>query len=218
MGALTDARVHAAGRQESLGVTLRSLLARPSMYRAFGGLVGASRARHVFVTEHVRPRHGERVLDIGCGTGELVEHLTGTDYDGFDASAEYILAARARYPGIRFSCERIAAGVARPASVDLAIASGVLHHLDDDEALALLRLASVSCRAGGRLITLDGCFVAGQSPVSRTLLSWDRGRFVRTPDEYLRLMRSVFPSVAAVVRHDLLRVPYTHFVAECRLA
>jgi SAM-dependent methyltransferase len=114
-----------------------------------------------------------------------------------------------------FSCERIDARVARPESADLAVACGVLHHLNDAEALELLRLAHDSLRAGGRLITLDGCHVAGQSVVSRTLLSRDRGRHVRSRDAYLQLMSSVFPDVTAVVRHDLLRVPYTHLVAEC---
>lgn len=199
-------------------MTLRQILGRPLVYRAFGVLIGAARSREIFVGEHVRPEPGQRVLDIGCGTGELVAYLTGVDYDGFDESAEYVSAARARYPGIRFSCERIDARVARPESVDLAVACGVLHHLTDAEAVELLRLAHASLRAGGRLITLDGCYVAGQSAVSRTLLSWDRGRHVRARGEYLRLMGSVFPDVTAVVREDLLRVPYTHLVAECRRA
>jgi SAM-dependent methyltransferase len=199
-------------------VTRQQLLARASVYRAFGRMVGASRARRSFVEDYVRPVAGQRVLDIGCGTGELVDYLAGLDYDGFDASPEYIRSARARYPGVRFTCEPISARVARPDRVDVAIACGVLHHLDDDEALELLHLASASCRAGGRLVTLDGCYVAGQSVIARTMLAWDRGRYVRTRDEYERLFRTVFPRVTAVVRHDLLRVPYTHLIAECHRA
>ena len=64
-------------------------------------------------------------------------------------------------------------------------------------------------------MTIDGCYVPGQSAVARWLLSRDRGRYVRSQNEYLQLMRQIFPDVKSSVRTDLLRVPYTHLVAEC---
>jgi SAM-dependent methyltransferase len=195
---------------------MRAILARPLAYRAFGAVIGAARARTILVREHVRPTPGQRVLDIGCGPGELVPFLQGLEYVGLDQSAEYIAAARQHYPEARFVCERIGDHVVRGETFDLALAIGVLHHLDDDDALTLLRVARASLRRGGRLVTLDGCHVPGQHRVSRWLLSHDRGRHVRARDEYARLMRQVFADVRDVVRDDLLRVPYTHLVAECR--
>jgi hypothetical protein len=90
-----------------------------------------------------------------------------------------------------------------------------LHHLADDEALALLRLARAALKPGGRFVTFDGCLVDGQSAFARFLLRRDRGRFVRHRDDYLRLASRVFPNVTASVRHDLLRLPYTHIILEC---
>ena len=199
-------------------MTIRRVLGRPAVFRAFNGLIGAARAREIFVREHVRPRAGQRLLDIGCGTGEIVAFLPGVDYVGFDENPEYVHAARARYPETAFSCERIDAHGVALESFDLALAMGVLHHLNDVEALELLRVACASLRPGGRLITLDGCYVDGQSTVSRWLLSSDRGGYVRSRDEYLRLLRAVFPEIKAALRTDLLRVPYTHLVVECAQA
>ena len=199
-------------------MTIRWVLGRPSAFRAFKRLIGAARASEILVREHVRPRAGQRLLDIGCGTGEIVPFLAGVDYVGFDENPEYVRAARARYPGARFSCERIDAHVANDESFDLALAFGVLHHLNDVEAGELLRLAYSSLRPGGRLITLDGCYVDGQNRVARWLLSSDRGRYVRSRDEYLRLMRGVFHDINPVLRADLLRVPYTHLIVECARA
>jgi SAM-dependent methyltransferase len=196
-------------------VTIRRILGRPAVFHAFNVVIGAPRAREIVVRDHVRARPGQRVLDIGCGTGEIVPFLPDVEYDGFDESADYIRAACAHYPTARFSCARIDSHAICPESFDLALAIGVLHHLNDVEALELLRVAYASLRPGGRLITLDGCYVDGQSLVSRWLLAGDRGRYVRARDAYLQLMRSVFPEITTVVRTDLLRVPYTHFIAEC---
>ena len=194
---------------------ISNVLALPLAYRAFNVLIGAPHARAIFVREHVRPTPGQRVLDIGCGVGEMVPFLPGIDYLGFDESAEYVRTARAHHPGVCFSCERIDSHSVNPETFDLALAIGVLHHLNDAEALALLRLAHTSLRPGGRLVTLDGCYASGQSAVSRWLLSRDRGRHVRQRDEYLRLMGEVFHEVKPALRNDLLRVPYTHLVVEC---
>jgi len=54
-----------------------------------------------------------------------------------------------------------------------------VHHLDDAEATKLFDLARSVLRPAGRLITFDGCYVPGQSPAARWILSRDRGQFVR---------------------------------------
>lgn len=47
---------------------------------------------------------GERILDLGCGTGHLTAQIseTGALVTGVDRSAEMIAAARTAYPNLRF--------------------------------------------------------------------------------------------------------------------
>ena len=97
----------------------------------------------------------------------------------------------------------------------MGIASGLLHHLTNEQAVATLAVASRALRAGGRCVTLDGCFVPGQSRFARWMLHRDRGKFVRDLPRYLALAEAVFPMVIPAIRHDLLRVPYTHLILEC---
>lgn len=197
----------------------RSKLAVPWVFRLFKKSIGAGTAISIFVREHVRPATGNRVLDIGCGLGDVLEHFAGTevDYLGIDVSEEYIDFARRRYGSkARFVC-RSATGTAldEPASFDIAIANGVLHHLGDGEASAMLELARSSLKPAGRLVTLDGCYTGEQSSVERFILSRDRGHFVRTREGYETLARESFPRVETRIRHDLLRIPFTHIIMEC---
>ena len=74
-----------------------------------------------------------------------------------------------------------------PGTFDLAPANGVVHHLDDDQALALYRLARSALKPGGRFVSFDGAFVDGQSAVARMFLRNDRGRHVRRAEDYERL-------------------------------
>jgi SAM-dependent methyltransferase len=194
------------------------LLGLSRVYSAFADLAGG-RAREIYAREYIRAKGGDRILDIGCGPGDILAYLpVDVRYAGFDADAGYIEAARARF-GARgeFMCRKITPDLLREFSgFDLVLANGVLHHLDDSDARTLFGLARAALAAGGRLVTLDGCYVESQSALARYLLRADRGKFVRDQLGYTALARSVFPSVEAHIRQDLMRIPYTHIILECR--
>jgi cyclopropane fatty-acyl-phospholipid synthase-like methyltransferase len=197
----------------------KDILSHARVYSFFARLVGTERGRRLYTSRYIRPRSGDRILDIGCGPADILETLPAVEYHGFDLSADYIEAARARF-GARgqFQVEAVSMElVGKYAGFDLVLATGVLHHLTDHEAADLFRVARAALKPGGRLVTLDGCFVAGQSRVARCLLRRDRGEHVRDETGYTALARSVFPVVEASLTSDLLRIPYTHLVMECSL-
>jgi len=146
---------------------IRSILSLPSMYSLFGWLVGGNRSRPIFVENYIRPQKGDRILDIGCGPGDLIPYLTEVEYLGFDLSEQYI------------------------------------------------EMAQTVLKPGGRLITFDGVFVDNQSPCAKWIISKDRGQNVRTKDGYIALASKIFPDISCNIRHDLLRIPYTHIILEC---
>ena len=197
---------------------LRDILAQARVYSLFAQLVGAKRGRRLHIERYVRPRRGDRVLDIGCGPADILDALPPVEYFGFDLSAAYIESARRRF-GARgqFQVAAVNVELARNyANCDLVLATGVVHHLTDAEAVDLFRVARAALKPGGRLVTLDGCLVEGQSRIARFMLRKDRGEHVRAQEQYLALARQVFSVVAPTITTDLLRIPYTHLVMECR--
>src|SRR3954463_4260802 len=56
------------------------------------------------VVELLAPRPGERIVDLGCGTGGLTAQIAvaGADVLGIDASDAMIARARELYPQLRF--------------------------------------------------------------------------------------------------------------------
>lgn len=187
------------------------------MYSLFRRVVGRDSARLIYAREHLRAEPGQRVLDLGCGTGDILRFLPDVRYVGYDISQRYVEHARLRFAERgEFHCGGVAEDMpVQPSSFDLVIAHGVLHHLDDATATSLFRVARRALVPGGRLVTFDGCFVEGQSAAARFFLSRDRGEHVRELAEYERLARTAFQRVQAWVRHDLIRIPYTHLVLEC---
>lgn len=196
---------------------IRSVLSTAWGYSAFQNLVGAKGARLALARTFIQAQPKERILDIGCGPGEILEHLGDVDYLGFDANPAYIDAARRRYGERgRFMCQVVEeAGLKGEQEFDIVLALGVLHHLDDDAARELFSLAQGSLRPGGRLVSIDNCYRDGQSSVARYLIQKDRGKNVRTESRYVELARKSFVNVESVIREDLLRIPYTHVILRC---
>ncbi len=195
---------------------IKAILGIPFVYSLAQELV-RGKGNYLFVTRYVKPEPGDRVLDIGCGPADILTEMPTVDYIGFDIDSQLIEAARRKHGNRgRFFCASVSEqAFSTLESMDLVLAIGVLHHLADDEALELFRLARNSLKPGGRLITWDCCYVEGQSAFSRFLMSRDRGLHVRTRTEYENLAGRVFPATKSNIDHDLIRLPYPSVVIEC---
>ncbi|MBT7350854.1 MAG: class I SAM-dependent methyltransferase [Phycisphaerae bacterium] len=196
---------------------LRGLLSVAGIYSSFQSFVGGN-VHQRFVTEFLQPRPGDRLLDMGCGPADILAFIPDdVAYVGFDFSQDYIVSARRHFGGRgEFHCQRVSASnVDQFGAFDLVIALGMVHHLDDDEAVQLFDLAAAALGPGGRLVTFDGCYVDHQTRFARCMLDADRGKFVRWQSQYESLARQAFDDVDVKVRHDLLRIPYTHIIMEC---
>jgi SAM-dependent methyltransferase len=198
----------------------RRVLSHPLIYESFQRATGARSLRRALVREYLRPRPGDRVLEVGCGPGYLLEFLPDTHYVGIDVSCTYIEhATRAFGDHGKFlvaDATNLEADEHEP--FDLVTAIGLLHHLSDEGVVQLLR--ALHARMSGpesRLVTVDGCYVRGQSRIASFLLSKDRGRHVRSPEGYAQLAKLVFSKLHVSVRHDLLRIPFSLCILELSL-
>jgi SAM-dependent methyltransferase len=197
---------------------LSTILSLPAGYRLFGWMVGGRSAWRTYLAEYVKPAPGNKILDIGCGPADVLNYLPAVNYTGLDISPEYICSAKKRFGSRgRFFCSDVGLATIEEeqGTFDLVLAIGVIHHLDDAQAAKLFDLARLALRPTGRLVTYDGCYVPDQSKIARWFLSHDRGNFIRARAEYLRLASARFPKVESHLRHDLLRVPYTHLIMRC---
>jgi SAM-dependent methyltransferase len=129
------------------------------------------------------------IVDVGCGTGDALRYVDRfSEYVGLDTDAIAIGFAKKRYEqqrNVSFECRELVADDVKRIAPTHVIMAGLLHHLSDDDALALLSSIRESPRLE-QVVTLDIVFLPGKW-VSNLLAGMDRGKFCRDSSGYAAL-------------------------------
>jgi len=193
-------------------------LARGPVYDAVQVVAGAAESRRRVVAE-LQLRPGDWLLDLGCGTGEIVAHLPeGVRYVGLDISLSCLFYGHRRWAERASFLAATAQAIpfATAGCFDHVVVAGVLHHLDDEAARGLLSFAWQALRPGGRVVCGDPVAYRGQRPLRRLMVRLDRGRHVRTPEGYSALLSAVFGTARGRVDDDAFRIPFSWYIQDAR--
>jgi len=119
-------------------------------------------AKHAFVYKNVKgllellaPEAGERILDLGCGTGALTAEIAerGAELLGVDHSEEMVSQARRKFPALKF--ETLDARELRfNEEFDAVFSNAVLHWIPEAE--QVIAGVAQALKAGGRFVAEFG--------------------------------------------------------------
>lgn len=158
--------------------------------------------KHAFVYKYgedvlqlLAPQPGERILDVGCGTGDLTQLIAnaGAKPVGIDSSADMIISASARFPGVEFKVAN-AADFYFEEQFDAIFSNAALHWVRDAEG-AVICMSRV-LKPGGRFVVEMGGkgniahLTAGIAEAVREIacVEPDHGRHYPSLSEYTSLL------------------------------
>lgn len=135
----------------------------------------------------IEPQPSDVILDIGCGTGFLAEEIPFQRYLGFDSDPKVIeIAQRKKIPNAVFATTMIQDFDFSTFHPTKAVLYGILHHLNDRDADALLKVLAKT--GATKIVTMDPVY-SKFHVLSNLLCRLDRGQFVRTEEKMLELIR-----------------------------
>jgi ubiquinone/menaquinone biosynthesis C-methylase UbiE len=129
------------------------------------------------------------ILEIGCSTGNCARALVPMErnrYVGIDIVPGYIDLARRRHPAGSFRQMDGRSLAFTENSFDLILFIAALHHMEDQLVRACLVEVRRVIRSNGMVLCAEPVFTKGR-PLSTALLTFDRGRHIRTEQGYRAL-------------------------------
>lgn len=178
---------------------VRRLSAHPTLWNLFRRLLELNfREEKRVINRELKPLARKvaqlgrrpRLLDLGCGTGELADQFleSGYEYVGVDIEPERIEYARRKYPKGKFHVMDASALQYGDGYFDQILVTGVLHHLADEEVREIVREMKRVLRPGGRALVMEDIALRGSLNLLGALVHLaDEGAHIRRPREYAPL-------------------------------
>jgi len=187
---------------------LKSLLQYQPIFSLFQKIIAVHRIK-LLIASNTELKPGFRVLDVGCGYGNLLEYLPKKiNYLGVDISQIYIDYAKKRYSSRgRFICADVTKLVLKEEKFDIIFINSLFHHLSDSKVKKLLESLKTFIEKETIVVSADPVYLENSSFLARFFASQDRGKYVRKKEGYLNLIKKYFSRIEYKVVSNLLYMP-----------
>ena len=80
-----------------MGFIVRGSMASPGIHSKVTLFLRGKNTTQYFFDQYTCPKNGDKILDTGCGTGDISDFLPNVDSYGFDSNQSYANMAKARF-------------------------------------------------------------------------------------------------------------------------
>ncbi len=144
------------------------------------------------ITQSLKIEVNQKILDIGCGTGEFSGLFNKESYTGIDINKEYINFAKTKKKknflvmdatDLKFEDE----------TFDAILVMAILHHLELAGVEKVLSEAKRVLKPNGKILILEDAKLEGKDGILTKLVQkFDKGAFIREPGEYQKMASKYF--------------------------
>ena len=168
---------------------IEKLSNHPGLFLLCRGVFEANfRAIRRTIREQLPAQPGRRILDVACGPGAFSELFQAEGYVGVDMNERYIRYARRHYPGTFQIMDARKLDFDNDAFDDVLV-YGLLHHLNDADARAVLEGISRVLKRSGRVLIIEDIPTESRlNLIGHLLHRIENGHFIRTAEEYRGLL------------------------------
>jgi len=186
---------------EFVHALVRRTAANPEMWNIFRRLLEDNfRGEKAVIRRELfrqRPQVRPRILDLGCGTGELTALFVnaGFEYIGVDILPSFVAYAGQRHAqtAARFAVMDATQMSFEDAEFDFVLITGVVHHMSDAVARASLAEMQRVLRPNGRVLIMEDTAVGFKLNLLGGLVHLlDQGANIRTTEQYRALFDGYF--------------------------
>lgn len=197
---------------------MKRILAYPQVYNLYQNMIGSGKYLNRFVNEFVQIKKGISILDLGCGTANVLQFFDdGIEYTGIDLSQKYIDYSKKKYPKQTFICSNICSQIFLNTEFDIIISEGVMVALTDQELYKVFKNIVINSNKNTRIILSDSDYKQAVSPLERFFINNQRYKNFRTKGDYIKLIEQFFDIKKVIELEKVYRIPYSKIVFECSI-